>query len=603
MQTKLIDQRSLASPAFTRRGTSDEVKASSVFKRRSTVHKFNFTTIFWLSTIPFLLINPLAEAQDIPPQLPPQTQPVEPKPLPSLEEILPQLERVTPQEENSPNTVEEVPQTVLIRKFEIIGSTAFSAEELAKVLKPYTMRRLSFTELLAAQQAIDRLYVENGYITSGTFLPPQKLQNGIVVIEVVEGKVEEINLTGLKRLNPGYVRSRLRNATSAPLNKDKLLNALQLLQLDPLIESLNAELTAGTKPGSSILELSLKEADAFDLTLNFDNYRAPSVGTDRRSIQLTHRNFLGFGDRFNIAYLNTDGSNSLNDLNYTFPVNAENGTLNFRLSYTDSEIIEAPYDRFNIASENTNYELTYRQPLLQKPTEEVAIGFTFSRNDSETTFGGEPTQLSRGAEADGETHISALRFFQEYTNRDASQVFALRSQFSLGVNLFDATLNDQNVPDSKFVSWRGQAQYLKLLSPDITLLLRSDLQVSDRPLVPVEQFSLGGGLNVRGYRQDILLGDNGWFNSAEIRATLWKNPNWKTVLQFSPFFDFGKVWNTDDVTLDKNTLLSMGIGLRLEVSDILTTRLDWGFPLVDFAREGDSLQEKGIYFSVELKPF
>ena len=265
----------------------------------------------------------------------------------------------------------------------------------------------------------------------------------------------------------------------------------------------------------------------------------------------------------------------------------------------------------NIASENTNYEFTYRQPLLQKPTEDIAIGLTFSRNDSATTLGGEPFPLSRGAETDGDTNISALRFFQEYTNRDANQVFALRSQFSLGVNLFDATINDDDRPDSKFLAWRGQAQYIRLLSPDISLLLRSDLQFSDRPLVPVEQFSLGGALSVRGYRQDALLGDNGWFNSAEIRATILRIPDWETNIQLSPFIDFGKVWNTDkfdnvnniDLDFAKNTLVSVGVGLRFQVSDVFAARIDYGIPLVDLETEGDSLQEDGIYFSLELKPF
>lgn len=539
------------------------------------------------------------EPENAPSPLPPQPETVEPETLPPVEEVLPELEEATP---NTPDGLENAPKTVFVRKFEIVGSTVFTPEELERVLAPFSLRRLSFPEILAAQQAIDRLYLENGYITSGTVLPPQKLERGIVTIEVIEGTIEEIEITGLERLNPNYVRSRLEIATSAPLNRDKLLNALQILQLDPLIANLAAELTAGTQPGSSVLEVELREADPFDFWLSFDNYRAPSVGTDRRQVRLTHRNLGGFGDRLSIGYLNTDGSDSLNDLNYTIPINTYNGTLNFRFSYTDSEIIEEPFNRFGIASENTNYEFTYRQPLLQKPTEDVAIGFTFSRNDSQTTLGGDPFQLSRGAETDGETHISALRFFQEYTTRDAKRVFALRSQFSLGVDLFNATINSDR-PDSKFLTWRGQAQYLQLLGSDITLLLRSDLQFSDRPLVPVEQFSLGGGLSVRGYRQDVLLGDNGWFNSAEIRATIIEIPDWQTSIQLSPFLDFGKVWNTDDLILDTNTLLSVGIGVRFQVSDFFAARLDWGIPLVDLDTEGDSLQEDGVYFSLELKPF
>lgn len=571
---------------------------------QSYIDRLKVIRILLISPIYLLLIIDLVKAQDAPPPtipLPPQPQPAEPETLPPLEEILPELEEKPPPDDS--DNIKDFTNTVFVRKFEIVGSTVFTPEELAQVLKPYTLRRLSFTDILAAQRAIDRLYFKNGYITSGTFLPPQKLESGIVTVEVIEGTVEAINIQGLDRLNSGYVRSRLNIATNAPLNKDKLLNALQLLQIDPLIENLAAELTAGTRPGSSILELSLQEADPFDLILSFDNYRAPSVGTDRRGISITHRNLVGLGDRFSVGYLNTDGSNSLNDLNYTVPFNPYNGTFNFRLSYTESEIITSPFDRFNIESENTNYEFTYRQPVLQKPTQNVAIGLTFARNNSAITLDGQPEQLSRGAEADGETNISVLRFFQEYTKRDANQVLALLSQFSLGIDVFDATINGANQPDSKFLAWRGQAQYLQLLSSDLTLLLRSDFQVANQGLVPTEQFSLGGGLSVRGYRQDALLGDNGWFNSAEIRATVLRMPQWQSSLQLTPFIDFGKVWNSDDLTFDTNTLVSTGIGLRLQIGDYFASRLDWGIPLVDLETEGDSLQENGVYFSLEVKPF
>ena len=556
----------------------------------------------FLSASIWLAVTHLAQAQTSPNiiPLPPQNEPPQPEVLPPLDEVLPQLETPT---ETTPEGIEDAPQTVLVKKFVVVGSTVFTAEELAEVLKPYTLRRLSFPELLAAQQAVDRLYLENDYITSGTFLPPQKLEDGVVTIEVIEGGVEEINISGLERLRSGYVRSRIEKATNAPLNRDDLLNALQLLQLDPLIANLSAELTAGSSIGSSILELNFTEADPFDFTLAYDNFRSPSVGTDRRQVGLTHRNLTGYGDRISLGYLNTDGSNSLNDFNYTVAINASNATLGFRLGYTDSDIIEEPFDQFNIESENTNYEFSYRQPLLQKPTQDLVIGFSFSRNDSSTTAEGEPFQLSRGAEIDGETHISALRFFQEYTTRNDRQVLALRSQFSLGVDLFDATINSGDLPDSNFFAWRGQAQYLRSLGSNFTLLLRSDFQATSRPLVPVEQFSLGGALSVRGYRQDALLGDNGLFSSAEIRATVARIPKWNTSIQLTPFLDFGKVWNSDDLTFDTNTLVSTGIGLRIQTSDFFAARLDYGIPLVNLDSEGNSLQEDGVYFSVEFKPF
>ena len=90
----------------------------------------------------------------------------------------------------------------------------------------------------------------------------------------------------------------------------------------------------------------------------------------------------------------------------------------------------------------------------------------------------------------------------EYQQRNSQQALALRSQFNLGLNVFNATVNNEP-PDTRFFSWRGQGQYVRVLAPQTLLVLRSDLQLSTRALVPLEQFALGGLNSVRGYRQDI----------------------------------------------------------------------------------------------------
>ena len=91
--------------------------------------------------------------------------------------------------------------------------------------------------------------MERNYITSGAFIPEQDIEEGIVEIQVVEGKLEDIQITGNHRLNPNYVIRRLELAGAAPLNTEHLLEGLQLLQLDPLIETIDAELSAGIEPG------------------------------------------------------------------------------------------------------------------------------------------------------------------------------------------------------------------------------------------------------------------------------------------------------------------------------------------------------------------
>jgi hemolysin activation/secretion protein len=576
------------------------------------------TAIEFFFAVIFALIPLNTFAQDIappentpPPVLPNPEEKLPIDPLPPLEEVLPAPETTPP---GSQLTPEQIPGTIILKQIKVEGSTVFSQEELAAILKPYTLRPVSFAELLEAQTKITQLYADRGYITSGAFIPPQIIEDRVIRMKVIEGLVESINVSGLKRLDSNYISSRLENATDAPLNREKLLQALQLLQLDPLIARLSAELEPGISPGRSILSVRVKEANAFDLQVAFDNNRSPSVGTNRRIIRASHGNFLGFGDRISLGYVNTDGSDSLDDFTYTIPLNSQNGTFSFTYLHSNSEIIEEPFNILDIQSTKNTYQATYRQPLYQTATEDFALGFTFTRDESETTFdptlSGESipfydsrgTEIdSRGVEPDGQTKISALRFFQEYTSRNRSQVFALRSQFSFGIDAFDSTIsNDNNEPDSKFLAWRGQAQYLRLLSPETTLLFRLDTQLANNSLVPLEQFSLGGAFTVRGYRQDILLADNGIFASAEIRYSVLSIPDWETTLQLTPFIDFGNVWNKDsEVELAEDTLLSLGIGLRLLVSDFLTAKIDWGIPLIDLDDTNETLQENGIHFSIE----
>ncbi len=136
-----------------------------------------------------------------------------------------------------------VPGTIVVSKFEIIGNKVIPSAAIDRVIKPYLFRPISFIELLELQRAITNLYIEQGYVTSGAFIPPQTIKDRTIKIKIIPGTVEEIKISGLKRLKSGYIRSRLAIATTPPLNQDKLLNALQLLQLDPLIANISAELS------------------------------------------------------------------------------------------------------------------------------------------------------------------------------------------------------------------------------------------------------------------------------------------------------------------------------------------------------------------------
>ena len=552
--------------------------------------------------------SPVAFAQSIDNPVP-QNPPSQPQP-----ELLPPSENLLDNPSNPFNpgtTIPDIPGRWTIQRFEFVGNSAFTDEELTEKIQSFADRPISFAELLQVADLITQLYIDKGYITSGAYIPSQTIGNNVVQIQIVEGSLETTNISNSDRLE-GYVRRRLALDDSEPLNINELQQALQLLRLDPLVTNISATLSPSPLPGKNILDVAVDAANPWSARVTLDNNRSPSVSTFRRRADVQYDNLLGFGDSIRVAYTNTDGSDDI-EANYRLPINARNGSLSFNFSTTSSDIVEQPFDQLEIDSKSRNYELTLRQPLIQTAkqgsSQEFAVGFTLARRESDTQLFGVGFPLSRGANSDGETRLSVLRFFQDYNHRQTRQVFSARSQFSLGVGWFDATVNSQT-PDSRFLAWRGQLLWLRLLGSQNSdlldkpkLLVRSDIQLAPSNLVALEQFSLGGQASVRGYRQDALLTDNGALASVELQLPVFSTSQIGRV-EVIPFIDAGTVWNSSgDQNPDPNFLASVGLGLRWQQGDRFAARLDWGYPLVDIDSRDRTWQENGLYFSLEYNPF
>jgi hemolysin activation/secretion protein len=554
----------------------------------------------------------LPKPKQINPSIPNPILPRRPEPPVPVPQPIPQPPLdLSPAPTPPPGERSELPGSINISRFEFEGNTAFSDQDLAKVTVPFINRPITFTELLQVETAVTKKYIEAGYINSGAVIAAGQTLSptgAVVKIQIIEGGLEEIRISGTKRLQPNYVRSRLKLATARPLNQKRLLEALQVLQLDPLIQTISADLSAGSRPESGVLAVTVQEAKTFKTEFFADNNRAPSVGSFRRGVRVNQGNLFGFGDGLAFEYANTSGSNALN-LSYKIPVNARNGTVTVSGAVSFTNVIENPFDQLDISGNSYSVDVSFRQPIIQTPKTEFALGITASRQESSnkflgtTAFFGPNFKLSPGSDNNGITRISALRLFQDWTRRGSEDVFSVRSQFNAGFGILDATINN-TAPDGRFFDWRGQAQYVRLLARDTLFVFRSDLQLSPGALVPVEQFALGGQQSVRGYRQDALLTDNGVSASAEVRFPILRVKSIKGLLQIVPFVDFGLGWNSGgSADPSPNTLVGAGVGLQWQMGNSLNARFDWGIPLTDIRSDKKSLQEQGLYFSINYSPF
>jgi hemolysin activation/secretion protein len=530
--------------------------------------------------------QPIPSPQPLPPQ---ETPPVLPTPSP-------------PETEPTPSSV-----SISVSKIAVSGSTILRPEEIAKLTKPLEGREVTLAELRGVADAITQLYLNQGYISSRAILADQEITNGVVQIRVVEGSLEKIEVVGTQRLNSGYIRDRIKLGASTPLNQNNIEDQLRLLRIDPLFTNVEATLQPGTGLGKNILVVKVTEAPAIAPFLTIDNYSPPSVGSERFGGGFTYRNLTGMGDEFTASYFRatTGGSNAF-DLSYRVPINAMNGTIQLRYAPSDSKIVSSELASLGIRADSALYEISYRQPLIRTPRNEFALSLAFTLQDGQTfLFNNNPFPFGIGPDAEGNSRTRVLKFGQDYIKRDVQGSWAMRSQFNFGLGIFDATINSDPIPDGRFFSWQGQIQRVQQLSQDNLLIAQADLQLTPNSLLPSQQFVIGGGQLLRGYRQNARTGDNGFRLSLENRIAIQRNESGLPNLQIAPFIDMGAVWNKDNNPNPlprQNFLVGAGLGLIWEPIPRLGVRLDYALPLVDLSDRGNNAQDDGFFFSVNYNP-
>lgn len=533
-------------------------------------------------------------------------------PIPALV----QAPDATPPEPESPEKpaaeTPVFPEKFFVRQIQVIDSTVFNQNDFAPVVKPFEGRELTPEEVRKAADAVTQLYLNQNYLNSRAIpvSPPPGATDGVLVLRMIEGRLADIDIQGTERVNPAYIRSRIQLGASVPLNGIKLEEQLRLLRLDPLFTNVEASLRPTGQVGQSLLIVRVQEAQSFTSNVLIDNYSPPSVGGERFGVELAYRNLTGFGDLLTGAYYRTftGGSESF-DFSYQIPVNAMNGTVQVRVAPSSSKITEPPFKALNIQGEQDLYEINYRQPLLRSPNKEFALSLGFTYQEGQTfLFDRLPTPFGIGPDDNGVSRTSVIKFSQDYLQRDLQGAWFVRSQFNFGIGIFDATINSGSRPDSRFFSWLGQIQRSQRLSNDNLLLIQADVQLTPDSLLPSQQFVIGGGQSIRGYRQNIRSGDNGVRLAVEDRIIVQRDEAGIPSIQLAPFFDMGVVWNQSDNPnkLPQQTFLAgAGLGVLWDNAlgiERLSMRLDYAIPFVDLRDRGNNIQDDGFYFRLRYQP-
>jgi hemolysin activation/secretion protein len=494
----------------------------------------------------------------------------------------------------------------VLRDVTIVGNTVLDAAAIRGVVDPYLGKPVTTADLEEIRRRLTLLYIDRGYINSGVVIPDQNVVNGVVAFRVVEGRVSDIEVTGTDHFDPEYFRSRLARGTEPPFNVENLGREQQILLQDPLVKRLNLELLPGLEPGEARLHADVLEGSRYSLNAQIADDQSPTVGAVRGQLQGSFANILGVGDILAAQYGRSQG---LNDgyVGYSLPIASDDTRVSVRYDKNGVVVITPELNPLNVTSSFSSVGVGLSRPMYRTPEQTFTLGVSFERRQQQTFLLGMPFPFIAGAEPNGKTVATPVRLYQDWLDRDAEHAFAARSTLSFGIQTLGATVIETSfpgTPTAKFFSWLGQAQYVRRIYEDWEILLRSDLQLANRPLFQMEQIALGGLGSVRGYRTYLTVTDDGFLASGELRIPVGRlrlpylaDSDVAGTVQIVPFYDFARVWNTLRPTPYPQQISGVGAGVRWYLGSGITAEFYYAKAL-RHVPIGTSIEDRGLYFRV-----
>ncbi len=442
---------------------------------------------------------------------------------------------------------------VQVRAFTLDGNRVFDSGTLLPLVADLAGRDLSFAELQQAAARITTYYRERGYVLARAYLPHQEIDDGVVRIDVVEGRYGKIELNNRSRVLDGAVRQPLAGIRPDGVVRGGDLERSLVLLDDLAGVSARGTLRPGDAAGTTDLVVDVGKGPFATGSLEFDNYGDASTGRYRLGGSVNVNSPLRLGDQLSLRGLVSNEWQRYYRAGYQVPV----GPLSTRLGVAYSEM------HYRLAGEFSDLEYHGRasvqsvfvaQPLVRGRHLNLTAQIQYENKNLHDTYGIFDVQTDKnvGLWSFSLGGSSEDRWFGGGRN-GLSVTFGagrLRSNDPIGMNALAKTIGS-------FSKLNVSALRVQSLGARFQFYAQFNAQLASRNLDSSEKFSLGGPYGVRAYGFSAGSGDQGWQASAELRYRAAPG------LQLSTCIDTGRVQlNKQPWTRDRNTqhLHAAGVG-------------------------------------------
>lgn len=463
-------------------------------------------------------------------------------------------------------------KTVLVvRKFVVVGSTVYSAEQLAPIYEDLLGRKVTLQAVYDVAQAITAKYGADGYVLTRAIVPPQELSPGgaTVRIEVVEGWVDEVEWPRekLARYRDFFTHYSARITSDRPANIRTMERYLLLANDLPGLKFTTSLRASKKNKGASTLVVEVAEKPV-EVLARVDNRGTKARGPWQYFTSSTFNNLLGRHEAITFAYAGVFPPRELQFVapSWKMVLSPEGLTAFVNGSYSWGRPGTALLQELDFRTRGLYIEGGLSYPVIRSRERNLTVSalMFMSDNVSWTNFSDiDPFNRDR------------LRGVRARIEGDRADVLNGINQFSLtyshGFHGFGSTDNFQifasrpvgHVDFSKIELYLSRTQPLPAR---FSVFVAGYVQYATTALLTPEQCSYGGRVFGRAFDPSEILGDHCWMGLAELRYDLVPLPSpLLPSAQLYAFIDKGERYNRDTVvgTTAIQTGTSAGAGVRL----------------------------------------
>ena len=285
-------------------------------------------------------------------------------------------------------------RTFEVRHYDVLGNSLLAQPTIEAIVTNGIGTNITFTQVQKVLGELQLAYRERGFASAKVTLPPQQLTNATITVQVTEGVLVDVRVTGNRYFTSNNVMRALPTLRDALIWKEDVVNST-VLQREVDLANQNRDrtiypvITPGPEPGTSAIELRVKDRLPLHGKVDLNNQNTPGTPDWRVNTSLNYANIgqreQSLGLFYGFSPEEEKSKDLRNDAVFDRPLIANYGAY-YRIPLGDAESVQ---QQVNSELGNFGFDEATKQFRLPPPGARPDVTFSVSGSASDTgvTYG------------------------------------------------------------------------------------------------------------------------------------------------------------------------------------------------------------------------